>query len=182
MCAMVSLSMYTYIYRHRCKITKKTPSFFKWLHLIVKIYLCSGRYYLIETRNCLLLSSSDVCTLLIVCTYSAVLAYISPCSSSYMSFLIYVAMCFLGLYRGINPMWKLLYVGINPWGCCSLLMANNISFSSIYRLIPCQDLVTYYWGCIMNSQKLLLLDYLTIFVAYNLFLMVVVTWTNDFSS
>ena len=60
-------------------------------YLSVNIYLHSGRYCLMETRNCSLSRSSGGVTFLLLSTYSAVPNYISLCYSSSMSLLIYVA-------------------------------------------------------------------------------------------
>ena len=64
-------------------------------HPIVKIYLRSGRCYLIEIINCLLARSSIGGPLHIVFISDAILDDIYLCSSSCMSLLVYVTMCFV---------------------------------------------------------------------------------------
>ena len=66
-----------------------------------------------ETRNCSLVRSSVGGNFLLVYTYSIVPNYISLCSYSSVSLLIYVSTCFFGAERGTNPTRQLLYVGIN---------------------------------------------------------------------
>ena len=79
-----------------------------------------------------------------VCTSAALLNDISSCYSYSVSLLIYIAMLFVGAKRGSTTIWKVLYVGINPGGNCSLLVAPTRSFSSVFQLVPHQDLENYY--------------------------------------
>ena len=67
-----------------------------------------------ETINVSLVRSSGGGLFLLVCTYADFLNYISLCISSSISLMIYVATCFVGVERGINTVWRVLYVAINP--------------------------------------------------------------------
>ena len=69
-----------------------------------------------ETRNCSLARSSGEGPFLLVCTYDDFPNDISSCSSTLMPFLVYAATGFVGEERGTTPVWKVLYVGINPGG------------------------------------------------------------------
>ena len=107
MCLMILCGMCTWIYSHRCKITNQTPLIFlKWWHLTVNIYLCSGRYCLMETRKCSLVRSSGGGPFLFVGTYAAVSNGIYSCTSYSMYLLIYPPQWFVGEERASSIFWR----------------------------------------------------------------------------
>ena len=71
----------------------------------------------------------------IICTSADVLNDIYSRSYFSVSLMIYVATYLVGVERGGTPMWKVLYVGINPRGNCSYLIEPTSSFSSLCQLV-----------------------------------------------
>ena len=110
------------------KVWNNPPGFLKWLHLIMNIYLCSGRYCLMEKRSCSLVSSIGGGYFLLVCTYKSVPNDFSLCSYSSMSLLIYFSTWFSGEERGTAPMSQVFYVGIIPGGGSSFFMVSTRFF------------------------------------------------------
>ena len=117
-------------------------------YLVILIH--GGRYCLNETINCSSVRSSGGGTFLFVCISDSAPNYIYSCSSSSMSFLIYVSICFVFSDRGKTTMWQVLYVGINPRDNCI-----TRSFFSTHQLFTCKDLENTYWGYSMHPKNIL---------------------------
>ena len=122
--------------------------FLKLSYLSVKIYLYSDRGCLTEKIKYSLVNYSGLYTLILVCTYAVVMDDIFSCSYFSVSILICVSTCFVGEEIGTTPMWQVLYVGINPGGHFSFLMAPTISFfQSMSISYPPRP-----WKCLLGMQ------------------------------
>ena len=148
MCEIRLCGLCTWVYRYICKSPKQTHRvFFKWSHLILNIYLCIGRYCLMDTINCSLVRSIGCGPFRLVCKYDSFPDDISSCSFSSLSLMIYFAMWFFGLEIGTTPMWQLLYVGVNTGVNCRFLVASVITLSSVCQLVTQTYLGNSYWWC-----------------------------------
>ena len=70
-------------------------------------------------------------------------------SCSSVSFMIYVTTCFVESETGITHVWQVLFVGINPGGGCSFLMAPTSSLFLVYT-IKTLEIITEDAACILG--------------------------------